>query len=244
MQVISNPPGTYYNSERHFQTGFFCCSVTRQMDKCIRIKLGDLPLPDGKVAEVHANLSEEGLKSLMTDLQSAPPPLNVPSAEEVRAGAAYQWGVILEDGTHLQQYPATGGETPFSAIHLPDVKEFWIIPREKPDALPWFGLLKDTGFVIGHHKEGQPTEWKPLTRFGLNGVEEPLPFPKDEPFWYQYYRQNTLTFGMYSAGQDSAIHLAQVLGWRVGEDTIFELAIEDDGSWAVWKDEGDTVRFD
>jgi hypothetical protein len=221
----------FLQSERHFQTGLFCCTVTKQMDKCVRVKLGELPLPDGKLVEIHGNFSETGLQALMQDLQSAPEALTLPTPAQTREGSSYQWGVRYRDGQHLQQYPAEGGETPFSAVHLPNVSEFWIIPHFDPDGLPWYGLIEGHGFVVA--KRYQLNEPQPLTRFGVNGVEELLPFPTD-PYEIQYYRKVTLTFGQYSAGKDSDTHIVQVLGWRLGEE-IFTICIEDSGDWQVWE---------
>lgn len=223
------------NVDRHYTVQAVPCLITKQFDRCIMVKLGTIAMPadeafpEGRAVEVVGAFSRAGLQSLMADLESVPDPVGLPSQEAVKEATPYQWAVIREDGEHFQQYPPGEPELPFRQIHLPDVREFWIIPRYDPHSLPWFGLRQRSGWFIRE-----------------NGVERALdlPHPREEPFWFQYYRSNTITFGL-GLGQCDPLpaHVVQVMGWRVGE-TLFEIGIEFDGSWQVWKREPlDDPRF-
>lgn len=216
------------NTDRNFQVAVVPCVVTKQFDRCIIVKLGTVILPpdeqnpEGRAVEVTGAFSRAGLESLRQDLESVPDPLGLPTQVEVHAATPYQWAVVMEDGEHYQQYPADGGEKPFREIHLPEVTQFWIIPRESPNALPWYGLIRGEGWKVR----------------GTDGVTHALDLPHpEEPFWYQYYTNTALTFALGPVGNDSLPpHIVQVLGWRIDE-TIFEIGIEFDGSWQVWKRE-------
>jgi hypothetical protein len=197
------------------------CIVTKKFDKCVRVKLGQVLMPDGETAIITGTFSRDGLLSLMTDLDAVENPLELPTPDEIRANALYHWGVIMKDGEHYQQYQEDGSETPFSAIHIPEVQEFWIIPRRDPEELPWYGLIRGIGFVRrANGNEGM--------------VTMDLPLHEDE-FWFQYTRNITVHFGI-AAGQKEVLppRTVQVLGWRVGE-TICEIGIEEDGNWQVWR---------
>lgn len=197
------------------------CLITKKFDKCIRVKLGQVIMPDETVAVIMGAFSRDGLLSLLTDLDSVENPLELPAPEEIRENALYHWGVVMKDGEHYQQYNTDGTETPFASIHIPDVQEFWIVPRHNPDALPWYGMIREMGFVSRLN--------------GQAGIETmDLPFT-DEAFWFQYTRDVTIHFGI-AAGQKEVLppRVVQVLGWRVGE-TICEIGIEEDGNWQVWR---------
>lgn len=217
------------NVERNFQVAVVPCVVTKQFDRCIVVKLGTIVMPpdeqypQGRAVEVTGAFSRAGLESLRQDLESVPDPIGLPTQAEVNATTPYQWAVVMEDGEHYQQYPSGGGEMPFREIHLPEVTQFWIIPKESSNALPWYGLIRGDGWKVR----------------GTDGVTRPLdlPHPDNEPFWYQYYHNTALTFALGPGGSDRLPpHIVQVLGWRI-ETTIFEIGVEYDGSWQVWKRE-------
>ena len=71
----------------------------------------------------------------------------------------------------------------------------------------------------------------------------PLPGPGDAPFEWHFYRNNTLHF-MACGGQTDQLppHVRQVIGWRIGalgapDTLVFEIAVEPDGTWQVFKRE-------
>jgi hypothetical protein len=208
---------------RSFEVLVTPCIVTKKFDKCIRVKLGEVKMPDDTIACIMGAFSKDGLQSLMTDLDTVENPLELPTPEEVKTNALYHWGVVMKDGEHYQQYHEDGSETPFSTIHIPDVEEVWIVPRRTPDELPWFGITRTLGFVTRAN--------------GSAGIETmDLPFTT-EPIWFQYYRNTTIHFGI-AAGQKTVLppRVVQVLGWRVGE-TLCELGIEEDGNYQIWRQE-------
>ena len=215
------------NTDRNFQVQVVPCIVTKRFDRCIVVKLGTVVLPpdeqypEGRAVEVTGAFSREGLECLRRDLESVPDPIGLPTQAAMNRDTPYQWAVVMEDGEHYQQYPTDGGEMPFSEIHLPDVTQFWIMPRESANALPWYGLIRGKGWFV--------RDTAGVTR-SLD-----LPHPGEEPFWYQYYRNISKTFALGPCGSDSLpAHIIQVLGWRIDE-TFFELGVEYDGSWQVWK---------
>lgn len=208
---------------RNFQVLVTPCIVTKRFDKCIRVKLGHVEMPDGKVAVITGAFSKDGLLSLITDMDTVENPLELPSPEEITENALYHWGVVMKDGEHHQQYQEDGSEFPFRDIHIPDVQEFWIIPRRTPDELPWYGLIREIGFVR-----------RPNGKLGMETMDVPF---TDEAFWFQYERNITVHFGI-AAGHAEVLppRTVQVLGWRVGE-TVCEIGIEEDGNWQVWRQE-------
>jgi len=221
------------NADRNFEVKVAPCLITKQFDRCIVVKLGTVVLPadelnEERVVEVMGSFSREGLDTLRRDLESVPDPIGLPTQEAVNRDTPYQWAVVMEDGEHYQQYPVEGGETPFSSIHLPDVDQFWIMPRENPNALPWYGLMRGKGWF----------------ERGTDGVTRPmnLPHPGDEPFEWHYYRHNVITFAM-GGGECETLppHVVQCLGWRLPRtnqvDVVFEIGVEFEGSWQVWKRE-------
>ncbi len=224
---------TTINTDRHFEVKVAPCLITKQFDRCVVAKLGTVVLPaddtnEERVVEVMGSFSREGLDILRRDLESVPDPVGLLSQDEVNQDTPYQWAVVMEHGEHYQQYPVEGGEMPFSAIHLPDVHQFWIMPRESPEALPWYGLIRGKGWV----------------ERGTDGVSRPLdlPQPGEEPFEWHYYRHNVLTFAMGPTDCETLPpHVVQILGWRLpradGADVVFEIGIERDGSWQIWKRE-------
>lgn len=207
---------------RPFEVVVTPCIVTRQFDRCIRVALGKVKVDDDKEAIIVGAFSRDGLKQLLDDLEMMPDPIGLPTPDEIKASTQYMWAVVLSNGTSRQQYLPNQTETAFSDLHLPEVEEFWIIPRFEPDALPWYGLMAGVGFV---------------RKQGFNGFLEPLslPHPGHEPWAWQYYRNITHHFGM-CAGQTEILppHIVQVLGWRIG-DTIFEIGIEEDGNFQVFR---------
>lgn len=214
------------NTERNFKVQVRPCLITKEFDRCIVVNFGSIAVeqPDGtmKYAQVEGAFSRDGLQSLLADLEAVPDPLGLPTADEIRAAEVYQWAVVMEDGEHYQQWPPGEREKPFSEIHLPEVSQFWIIPRFDPDSLPWYGLIRGKGFVVRNGPEG-------------GDASLDLPHPGETPFWFQYYRKVVQTMNL-ALGQSYRLpaHTVQVLGWRVGE-TIFEIGIESDGNWQVWK---------
>jgi hypothetical protein len=213
------------NTDRNFSVQAVPCLITKKFDRCIQVKLGTIAMPpdeafpEGRVVEVVAAFSRAGLESLQRDLESVADPVGLPSQEEVRESSPYQWAVVCEDGEHYQQYPPGEAEKPFGDIHLPEVVQFWIIPRFDPNSLPWFGLKRGVGWVIRENGQDRSLD---------------LPHPGYEAFWWQYYRSNTITFGL-GMGQCDALpaHVVQCMGWKIGE-TVFEIGIENDGSYQVW----------
>ena len=207
---------------RQFEVVITPCIVTRQFDRCIRVQLGKVQVDDDREAVIVGAFSRDGLAQLLSDLESVPDPIGIPTPAEVREKTAYMWACVLVDGTSRQQYRADGSETPFADIHLPEVKEFWILPHFDPDALPWYGLIDGVGFV---RRSGFDGEIEPL----------PLPAPDGESFEWHYYRNVTLHFGACQ-GQTDLLppHIVQVLGWKIGE-TIFEIGVEEDGNYQVYR---------
>ena len=209
-------------SNRAFEVVITPCIVTRQFDRCIRVALGKVRVDDEKEAVIVGAFSRDGLKQLMNDLESMPDPIGLPTPDEIKGSAQYMWAVVLSNGTSRQQYLSDQTETPFADLHLPEVEEFWLIPRFEPNALPWYGLIQGVGFV---------------RRQGIDGELEPLslPHPGHEPWAWQYYRNVTLHFGV-CAGQTEVLppHIVQVMGWRIGE-VIFEIGVEEDGNYQVYR---------
>ncbi len=230
---VSAPSPVAVNTERSFIVCITPCIITKQFDRCIMVKLGTIEVVDSdgtkKIVEVEGAFSRDGLRSLLTDLETVPDPVGLPSQEEVKTHTPYQWAVVMADGEHVQQYPLEGGETPFALLHLPNVAQFWILPRQDPESLPWYGLIVGKGFV---KRNGFGGNWEWLK----------LPHPGEQPFAWHYYRNNTLHF-MACGGQTDALppHVRQVLGWRLpqegGEDLVFEIGVEPDGSWQVFRRE-------
>jgi hypothetical protein len=218
-------------TDRAFRVLLTPCIVTKTFDRCIMVSLGNIDVidSDGSKKEIciQGAFSRDGLNSLLLDLETVPDPVGLPKQEEIKEHSPYQWAVVLENGEHLQQYPADGDELPFASVHLPDVAQFWIIPRGDPNRLPWYGLIRGQGFV---------------RRENLNAPQEflSLPHPGDVPFEWHYYRNNTLHF-MACAGQTDRLppHVKQVIGWRVGplgepNTLVLEIAIEPDGTWQLF----------
>lgn len=207
---------------RQFEVVITPCIVTRQFDRCIRVQLGKVQVDDNREAVIVGAFSRDGLRQLLTDLESVSDPIGIPTPNEVREKTAYMWACVLSNDTSRQQYQANGSETPLADIHLPEVKEFWVIPRFHPDALPWYGLIDGVGFV---RRSGFDGEIEPL----------PLPAPDGEPFEWHYYRNVTLHFGACQ-GQTDLLppHVVQVLGWKIGE-AIFEIGVEEDGNFQVYR---------
>lgn len=223
------------NVDRQFRVLLTPCILTKQFDRCIMVDLGCIDVIDSdgskKTIQIEGAFSRAGLLSLLQDLESVPDPVGLPSREAVKTYSPYQWAVVMEDGDHVQQFPVEReGETPFAGLDLARVAQFWIIPKEDPNALPWYGLIRGQGFV---------------RRENLNAPLEvlPLPHPRDAPFEWHYYRNNTLHF-MACAGQTDQLppHVKQVIGWRIGPlgepgTHIYEIAIEPDGTFQVFKRE-------
>jgi hypothetical protein len=205
---------------RNFEVLVTPCIITKRFDKCIKVKLGEVKMPDEVIAVITGTFSRAGLLSLMTDLDSVDNPLNLPPPEEIKKNALYHWGVVMKDGEHYQQYNEDG-EMGFSSIHIPDVEELWLMPRRNPDDLPWFGITRSLGFVQRENSSA-----------GIETLDVPFP---TEPIWFQYYRNTSLHFGI-AAGQATVLppRVVHVIGWRVGE-TVCEIGVEEDGNWQVWK---------
>lgn len=200
------------------------CVVNRTWDKCIRVKLGDIYNSDGETGSVYGQFSESGLRSLLSDLESAPYPVNLPSPDQIRNNTPYQWAVVYESGEHYQQFPADGSEWHAGMIDWSQVRETWIVPQGAPGILPWFGLVKGVGFL----------------RRETGKEDELLDIPMiDGDFQINYYRRNVITFTSALGNTDVLpVHLTQVIGWQVGDPenpTIVELGIEEDGSYQLWK---------
>ena len=207
------------------------CVITKRFDKCICVKLGEIEPQDeqgkpiGKMIEVIGQFSAAGLSSLFERLQEAPPPIALPTSEEVRHDNPYQWAVQYEDGRYVTQYREDGSETPFREVALGQVIEFWVVPRPGHD-LPRYGLMKTLGFVR-------------IDREGFQTLDFPWP---DVPFHWEYYRRVTMTFGSFGGQPDQLpAHVRQCFGWWLtdgdGTEIRLELAIEADGSWTVHKKE-------
>lgn len=221
------------NVDQHYRVVAAPCLITKQLDRCIQVKLGTIVVPadpdkegaEPRIVEVYGKFSREGLERLQRDLASVPDPIGIPSQQQVNNQTPYQWAVVMEDGEHYQQYPVEGGELPFGAIHLPNVCQFWIIPRVSADALPWYGLVRGEG-------------WKIRETDGTTRSLD-LTHPGEEPFEWHYLRNISLTFALQGEQADSLPpHIVQILGWRV-ENTIFEIGIEYDGSWQIWRRQPD-----
>lgn len=216
------------NMERNFEVIVCPCLITKRFDRCIQVKLGTVIVSldneddEAKAIEVFGAFSREGLDILKRDLEAVPDPIELPSQAQVNADTAYQWAVVMEDGEHYQQYPIDGGEMPFSKIVLPEVMQFWIMPRESANALPWYGLVRGKGWFIREQD-------------GTSHLLE-LPYPQNEAFEWHYYRHNYLTFQMGAGSECETLppHIIQCLGWRIGE-TVFEIGVEFDGNYQVWK---------
>jgi len=222
------------NVERNFRVILAPCIVTRKFDRCILVKLGTIDVVDSdgskRIVSVEGAFSRDGLQSLMTDLGTVEDPVGLPKKEEVRHYSPYMWAAVMKNGEHLQQYPLIGDETPFANLHLPDVAQMWLIPKDDPNGLPWYGLIAGQGFVRRANLDA------PLEQL-------PLPHPGELPFEWHYYRNNTLHF-MAIAGNNDQLppHVRQVIGWRVGaagdpDTLVFEIAVEPDGTFQVFKRE-------
>jgi hypothetical protein len=219
------------NLDRSFRVILAPCVITKAFDRCILVRLGQVDVFDSdgskKTVNIEGAFSQDGLLSLMTDLQSVPDPVGLPKQEEVKTHSPYMWAAVMNNGEHVQQFPTRGEEVPFAGLPLGDVAQFWIVPKDDPDSLPWYGLIRGTGFV---------------RRENLNAPLETLALPKpgDEPFDWHYYRNNTLHF-MACAGNTDQLppHVKQVIGWRIGplgdpDTLVFEIAIEPDGTYQVF----------
>lgn len=213
------------------------CRITRQFDKCVIIKLAEVPMEDGNTMEVHGNFSREGLLQMVDWLDEQPMPLELPDPSTIRANAKYQWAVIMEDGSTIQQFDPDEGMKTMADVALPLVKEFWLIPRTDlgPDALPWFACIPGKGFVKTDHATGEETVlcWP--------GTDRPLPVP-DEPFEWHYMRRPAISFQLGAFNGVFPVHIIQKLGWRLGplgdpETRVLELFVEEDGSWQIGKQE-------
>lgn len=227
MSVTELPALIVENTERHFQVSLFRCMITGKLDKCIRVKLCEIPWNDddsGRMVELYGMFSEDGLRSLLTDLQAAPPPLELPTPESIRNGAVYQWAVTLISGETLYQFEGEK-ETAFGSIDCGQVRDFYLLPRDESAGLPSFLLSRTDGF------------WKTDERGHWISLE--LPFPSDGQWQYNYYRRVSISFT--SLGGENELwptHVKQVLGWQVGDPedpTILEIAVEDDGSWQPYQ---------
>lgn len=214
-------PTTDAAKERFFKVAFLKCTVTGEFDKCISVRLGQIQRDDGQVAEVYGNFSERALLSMLTDLHGAPDPVLVPSHETVQEQTPYQWATVSNDGEAMQQFPKDGLEYPFRDLKLEEVDELWLVPKVEGSDLPWYAITRATGFV---------------QMIGETCVNLPLPVP-DEPFTIHYFRRVSVTTVTCNGEQDSLPpHVVQVIGWQTG-DRVFEIGVEPDGSYTVWKDE-------
>lgn len=213
------------NLDRQFRVLLTPCIVTKKFDRCIMVSLGQIEIIDSdgskKIANVEGAFSRDGLQSLMADLESVPDPVGLPKREEVKTHSPYMWAAVMNDGDHIQQFATSGEETPFATVHLPDVAQFWVIPKDDPDSLPWYGLIRGQGFV---RRENLQSAYEPL----------PLPHPGNTPFEWHYFRNNTIHF-IACAGTNERLppHVKQVIGWRIDE-RLFEIAIEPDGTFQVF----------
>jgi len=221
------------NLDRSFRVLLTPCIITKQFDRCIMVNLGTIEVVDSdgskRTMNIEGAFSRDGLNSLMTDLESVADPVGLPRPEEVKNFSPYMWAAVLTSGEHLQQFPVNGEETPFGSLHLPDVAQFWLIPKTNPNDLPWYGLIAGQGFV---------------RRENLTAPIQKLPLPcPDQPFEWHYYRNNTLHF-MAASGRSEQLppHVKQVIGWRIGPlgepgTLVFEIAVEPDGTFQVFKRE-------
>jgi hypothetical protein len=224
------------------QSVFACrvvpCRITRQFDKCVVVKLAEVPQDNGDALEIHGNFSREGLLQMVDWLDAQPMPVNLPSPDVIRADAKYQWAVVMADGSTIQQYDPEDMQVKTMAdVALPLVREFWLIPHTRlgPDALPWFGCIPGEAFVRRDHATGEETIlcWP--------GTDQPLPVPA-EPFEWHYYRTPSITFHLGAMQGTFPVHLVHKLGWRVGplgdpSTMVLELFVEEDGSWQIGKQE-------
>lgn len=215
---------TAADDSHNFQTGFMRCVINKTWDKCIRVKLGEVYNADGEAGAVYGQFSESGLRSLLADLDSAPQPVNLPTPDQIRNNTPYQWAVVYENGEHYQQFPADGSEWHSGMIDWSQVREAWIIPQGAPDLLPWFGLVKNVGFL----------------RREAGKEDDLLDIPMiDGDFQWNCERRVTITFTSALGNTDVLpAHVIQRLGWQVGDPenpTIVELGIEDDGSFQLYR---------
>lgn len=229
---MSSPKTLHANEERAFHVRLMPCIITKQFDKCICMKLSEVqPIdeagePFGRPLEVWGQFSAAGLRSMLQDLEEATDPVGLPTPDEIRNRNPYGWGVVFADGREAWQYNEDGSENPFATIHLPDVRELWVLPRPGHMDLPRYGLVAEMGFfrIDPHH--------------GLERLD--LPYP-DWPYHWHYYRRNWITFSSFG-GQSEYLpeRVIQVLGWRIedeGEDVLLEIGIEADGTWHIFKKE-------
>lgn len=222
------------SEDREFRVLLTPCVVTKQFDRCIMVQLGTLDIVDSdgskKTVVIEGAFSRAGLQCLKDDLESVPDPVGLPKREDVKNHSPYMWAVVMNNGEHFQQFPLVGDETKFGDLHLPDVAQFWLVPKNDPNSLPWYGLMRGQGFV---RRATMDADLEVL----------PLPHPGDVPFHWHYYRNNTLHF-MTCAGSTDQLppHVKQVLGWRLGAEgepgtLVFEIAVEPDGTFQVFKRE-------
>lgn len=213
----------YTDDERNYEIRIVPCCITGEFTKCIVTKIGFIEDREtGEQAEVHGQFSEQGLLSLLTDLREAPLPIQLPTSEEIRQANPYGWGVTLTDGRQLGQWSPDGRETPFRTVHLPDVTQFWLLPKPGFESLPRYIFCREKGF----HRY-----------VGGTWVDLELPYPENVPFEWHYYRRNSITCSSY-VGQTDQLppHCVQVMGWRIDQQ-IFEIGVEENGDWAIFKKE-------
>jgi hypothetical protein len=218
--ITAEVPGA---DSRNFQIGFMRCVVNKTWDKCVRVKLGEIYNEKGEPGAVYGQFSATGLRSLLTDLEGAAHPVNLPAVNEIRNNTPYQWAVICQNGEHYQQFPADGSEWHAGMVDWSQVQEAWIVPQGSPDSLPWYGLIKGVGFV----------------RREAGKEDELLDIPTVEgDFQWNYERKVTITFSSALGNTDVLpTHVVQCLGWQTGDPenpTIVEIGVEDDGSWQIF----------
>lgn len=217
MSEIISETSVVINKDRGFEVGLMTCIVTRQLDNCIRVKLGEVQNELGQTAEIFGQFSEAALTALLTDLQTAPFSDTGVTPEQVRGGTEYSWIAYYEDGSSASQYPADGGpETPLSLVEFPRVQSFWVRPRFNQE-LPWYGLGKERGF-------------QRLDPVAVTSTVLDVPFPKGQEWQWNYYRKNWLQFGPNAQPPRTV----QVIGWQIG-DVICEIAVESSSEWQVWQ---------
>lgn len=223
--MVETEVAAFQSNDRNYAVALLRCIITGQLNKCIRVKLCDIPWEvegEPQVAEIYGQFSAEGLRSLLTDLEAAPDPLTLPTPDEIRQGNPYQWVAVYEGGESVRQFEGAE-EVPLALVDFPRVKELWVAPRYA--SLPSFGLIKGEGFV---YRESPLHPHESLD----------LPSPEGD-FQWNYYRRVSLTF-TNCVGENELwpTQVKQVLGWQVGSDEnacICEIAIEDEGSWQVYK---------